>query len=70
MVDIGGTNGSQVIEFKTQFLHLPGRYVLQDLIFPKSNRGTKHLEGVEMTGMISSLRSSSKVNRSVSRLSV
>ncbi|SPQ24141.1 92f86a0f-5903-4fca-ab4e-4565446c5867 [Thermothielavioides terrestris] len=31
MVDVGGANGSQLINFKKQFPHLPGRYVLQDL---------------------------------------
>ena len=31
MVDVGGANGSQLINFKAQFPHLPGRFVLQDL---------------------------------------
>ena len=48
MVDIGGANGSQVIDFKAQFPHLPGRYVLQDLSFAKSNGAIKPPEGVEV----------------------
>ncbi|KAL4815494.1 S-adenosyl-L-methionine-dependent methyltransferase [Aspergillus spinulosporus] len=31
MVDVGGAHGSQLVNFRTQFPHLPGRYVLQDL---------------------------------------
>ncbi|KAK3291693.1 S-adenosyl-L-methionine-dependent methyltransferase [Chaetomium fimeti] len=31
MVDVGGANGSQLVNFRKQTPHLPGRYVLQDL---------------------------------------
>ncbi|KAA6408781.1 MAG: O-methyltransferase [Lasallia pustulata] len=48
MVDIGGATGSQEIDFKAQFPHLPGRYVLQDLYALKLNGATKHPEGVEL----------------------
>lgn len=48
MVDIGGVTGSQEIDFKAQFPHLPGRYVLQDLYALKLNGATKHPEGVEL----------------------
>ncbi|KAM0804919.1 O-methyltransferase-domain-containing protein [Usnea florida] len=45
MVDVGGANGSQLINFKTQFPHLPGRFVLQDL--PESIENCKPPEDVE-----------------------
>ena len=48
MVDIGGANGSQAIDFKAQFPHLPGRYVVQDLFLSNSNEAIKNSEGVEM----------------------
>ena len=48
MIDVGGGTGSQVIDFKAQFLHLPGRYVLQDLYALKINGATKHPDGVEV----------------------
>ena len=48
MVDIGGANGSQAINFKAQFPHLPGRYVVQDLFLSNSGEAIKNLEGVEM----------------------
>lgn len=48
MVDIGGANGSQAIDFKAQFPHLPGRYVVQDLFLPKADGVSKHSEGVEL----------------------
>ena len=48
MVDIGGANGSQAIDFKAQFPHLPGRYVVQDLFLPKPDGASEHLEGVEL----------------------
>ncbi|KAK0513495.1 hypothetical protein JMJ35_004481 [Cladonia borealis] len=48
MVDIGGANGSQALSFKAQFPHLPGRYVVQDLFFPKPDGASKPSEGVEL----------------------
>ena len=48
MVDIGGANGSQALSFKAQFPHLPGRYVVQDLFFPKPNGVSQPSEGVEL----------------------
>ena len=48
MVDIGGANGSQAIDFKAQFPHLPGRYVVQDLFLPKPDGASEHSEGVEL----------------------
>ena len=48
LVDIGGANGSQVIDFKAQFPHLPGRSVLQDLFPPKSNELLEQSEGLEV----------------------
>lgn len=46
MVDVGGANGSQLINFKKQFPHLPGRFVLQDL--PESVGNIKVPEGIEV----------------------
>ncbi|GES61575.1 putative O-methyltransferase [Aspergillus terreus] len=47
MVDVGGAHGSQLVNFRTQFPHLPGRYVLQDL--PESVAAvTAKLAGVEV----------------------
>ena len=48
MVDVGGATGSQVIDFKTQFPHLPGRYVVQDLFLKKPSDAMEHPDGVEM----------------------
>ena len=48
LVDIGGASGSQVIDFKAQFPHLPGRSVLQDLFPPKSNELLERSEGLEI----------------------
>ena len=48
MVDIGGATGSQTIDFKVQFPHLPGRYVVQDLFLSNSKEVVKNSEGVEM----------------------
>ena len=48
LVDIGGANGSQVMDFKAQFPHLPGRCVLQDLFPPNSNGVPEQAEGLEM----------------------
>ena len=48
MVDIGGATGSQTIDFKVQFPHLPGRYVVQDLFLSNSKEVIKNSEGVEM----------------------
>lgn len=45
MVDVGGALGSQLVNFKTQFPHLPGRYVLQDLQLSES---ASYPEGVEV----------------------
>ena len=46
MVDVGGANGSQLINFKAQFPQFPGRFVLQDL--PESIEPSKPPEGVEV----------------------
>ncbi|MCJ1353600.1 MAG: hypothetical protein MMC33_003587 [Icmadophila ericetorum] len=46
MVDVGGASGSQLINFKAQFPHLPGRFVLQDL--PESIQTVTPTEGVEL----------------------
>ena len=48
LVDIGGASGSQVIDFKTHFPHLPGRCVLQELFPPKSNELPEGSEGLEI----------------------
>ena len=48
MVDIGGANGSQALDFKAQFPHLPGRYVVQDLYLPKPDEASKPSEGVKL----------------------
>ncbi|MCJ1384330.1 hypothetical protein MMC17_007446, partial [Xylographa soralifera] len=48
IVDIGGASGSQVVDFRAQFPHLPGRHVLQDLSFAKSNGLTEQPDGVEV----------------------
>ena len=48
LVDVGGASGSQVIDFKAQFPHLPGRTVLQDLFPPKSNELPQQSEGLEI----------------------
>ena len=45
-VDVGGATGSQMVNFKTQFPHLHGRYVLQDL--PESVVHVSAPEGVEV----------------------
>lgn len=47
MVDVGGANGSQLIDFKTQFPHLPGRYVLQDLFVSVADGESKYPKGIE-----------------------
>ena len=46
MVDVGGANGSQLMDFKAQFRDLPGRFVLQDL--PESVQTVKPRESVEV----------------------
>ncbi|KAK0628777.1 S-adenosyl-L-methionine-dependent methyltransferase [Bombardia bombarda] len=45
VVDIGGASGSQLVDFRTQFPGLPGRFVLQD-IQPPTMEGVA--EGVEV----------------------
>ena len=46
MVDVGGANGSQLVNFKEQFPHLPGRLILQDL--PESVQAAKPTPGIEV----------------------
>ena len=48
LVDVGGANGSQAIDFKTTFPHLPGKYVLQDISYFTSGDAGEGPEGVEI----------------------
>lgn len=46
MIDIGGATGSQLINFHSQFPHLPGRLILQDL--PVAVASVEVPDGIEV----------------------